>query len=521
MSLPSVNPLWMRVICWVNNVTICGAEAMIVLLLLRFNQNSPAGVGMDGRQILDYIERLPGRYALLVVGILALVAFSNSLGNQFVWDDHYSVEHNEAIRDPGNIPGFFMSSWAAEAGQERARSKNAGYWRPVAQVSYTVDYALSGLMPGWFHGVSVILHVIVSMLVLLLGWRLFPGPGSERVGVIAAAALFAVHPVHSEAVCVITYRTDILAALFFMAGLLSWTGLKKERTPGSELSGKLVWAPLFYFLGVGSKEMAVTLPAVILLYEVVVRQTRLVEWRKYILLAPVILVGLGYMVLRKMLLQPSPYTFFTADTPWYHVLFTMFEVFSLYVRMLLVPWPLTPFYDWSILPPRESLFAPPVIAGLVLLAGWFGIILWSWKRHREIAFLLLFYLVILLPVSQLVPIVVAAADRFLYLAMAGPLMAGSVVLCRAFRNRGQSALLVFVAGLLLVFSSLSIVRNTDWRSDRSILEASVRDWPGSFNAWYGLAQIEEQEGNYLRAAELYEKLHRPEEATAAREKQRY
>ena len=74
--------------------------------------------------------------------------------------------------------------------------------------------------------------------------------------------------------------------------------------------------------------------------------------------------------------------------------------------------------------------------------------------------------------------------------------------------------------LLGLFLSLSVIRSLDWRTDRTILEANVRDWPTSFNAHYGLAQLHEREERFEEAAKLFEALGLDERAEHARDRSR-
>ena len=231
---------------------------------------------------------------------------------------------------------------------------------------------------------------------------------------------------------------------------------------------------------------------------------------------PMAAVLAAYMVARANLLSPSPYTYF-ADAPTADVVTTMLGVFARYVALIVSPWPLNPFYDWSILQPGEPSQLLRVCTGGVLLALWLGAIWTSRRRRPAIALMLGFFLLALIPVSHVAPIVVAAADRFLYLAIAGPLFAMGIIGVRIAESSKRGSLVTSGFLILLVcFSALTWVRNEDWRTDRAILEASVRDWPTSYNHWFGLAKLEEREGHPDLALPIYERLGRHEDAERMR-----
>jgi hypothetical protein len=455
---------------------------------------------------------------VLLVAALAAAVFAMTVGHPFVWDDAYNVVDNVAIRDLAHVPGFFTEAWGAQAAEAMNRAINANYWRPVALTSYAVDYALFGLSPVAFHATNVLIHAGVTVLVLLLGWRLArPASPRELRAVVLGACLFAVHPIHTEVVAVITYRTDLLAALLYAAGLVLWLGTP-ERALGATRRARWVWVPLCYAAGLASKEMAVTLPLAIGVMELLglpPQATRTRLWRRLLPLGPSAAVLVGYLLLRAALLEPPAYTYF-GDAPGAVVAWTMLGVLGLYVRLLVAPWPLNPFYDWSVLPLRQGPGDAVVILGALALAAWLVAGVVAWRRgHAGLAFGLALFLVVLVPVSQIVPVVVAAAERFLYLASAGPLIAVPVAAAR-WLGRARPTALRPLAALgavaVLLLGGLTLLRSHDWRSDRAILEANVRDWPESYNAWYGLARLAEREGRRDEAARIYRRLGRDDDA---------
>lgn len=456
--------------------------------------------------------------AAVVVAALAAGLYAQTAGHEFTWDDGYNVVENAGIRDLANIPRFFTEPWGAGAADAMSRGINTNYYRPVALTSYALDHALFGLSPAAFHGTNVLLHVLVSLLVLWLGLRLFPSR-RDRLGVALGAALFAAHPVHTEAVDVITYRTDLLAALFTVAALVVWLPGGRGRGAGAERRVVWLWAPLLYALGLGAKEMAAPLPLLLALLDLWAPPRPLRLWQRAWRLVPVAAVLLGYLALRATLLEPSAYSYF-GDAPGGVIALTMLGVFGLYVRLLVLPWPLNPFYDWSVVPLESSLLAARPLLGLALLAAWVGAVAVAARSRPRLAFCLASLVVLLLPVSQVLPVVVAAGERFLYLASAGPLLAAGLGVAWLARRAlpVRRAVWTCAALVLLVGSALTVARNLDWRTDRTILEAYVRDWPESYNAWYGLATLEEREGRLDQAIVIHERLGRAEDAARLRGK---
>ena len=144
----------------------------------------------------------------LVIAIVSFLVYYNALNNDFVFDDESVVQNNQSILTLANIPKFFT----AEEGFHKVIGR---YYRPVVSSLYAVDYAIWGMNPFGFHLTNVIIHVIASLLLLMVLMKLF---GDYKNGLLAAligALIFAVHPIHTEAVSWISGRTDSLATLFF------------------------------------------------------------------------------------------------------------------------------------------------------------------------------------------------------------------------------------------------------------------------------------------------------------------
>ena len=448
-----------------------------------------------------YLQTISFRQAALWLVGLTLLLHGQAVGHEFTWNDGTNILANEALTEVSNIPSFFVEAWGASAEDATYRDRNSQYWRPVPMAIWTVEAALFGLKPAPFHALNVLLHAFTAFLLLLFAWRLFPAPGPGRVGVVLGVTAWAVHPVHTEVVHVVSYGSDLLAGLFTIACLAVWLG-PEGRAPRRSQIDRMVIVPLLFLLGVGSKEMAVTVPVLIALLDTCLLPKEVPVSRRVMRLAPLGLVLLGYLVLRSVLLGGGGQDFY-AGAPPEVVLFSMLDVLALYGRLLLVPWPLSPFYDWSALPPQETLFAPGPLLGLMLLLGWIALGFWLWRRERRLVVAVMLPLIVWIPVSHIVPIIIAAADRFLYVAAAGPLLLAALACARSQR----ASLWVTVMSLVVVcHAGLTVVRGADWRDDRTILEASVRDWPTSFNAWYGLAALHAREGRVEEAEEIWRRI---------------
>ena len=194
----------------------------------------------------------PKKYLPYFLGVLVLSCgvYLNSLHNDFNLDDNAIIKENPLIRTLSNLPKIFVSNYWANTPYE----KGVLLYRPLVIATFAVDYALWGNNPFGFHLANLLINVANAALVLLLLAMLF-GNQLRPLQLALAALLFVFHPIHTEAVNMVVGRTELLATMF---GLLTFIFYLRcwQKT-----------AFLTFFLALLSKEIAVTIPIMIFLYE--------------------------------------------------------------------------------------------------------------------------------------------------------------------------------------------------------------------------------------------------------------
>ena len=210
---------------------------------------------MRSRGSLDLIGSTYRFHILVSIFIaLAVVAvYSNTLGASFHLDDFKQITGNQSLRDLDN---FFSILTAPKRG--------------VANATFALNYALGGESVRGYHLVNIAIHILNSIFVYFLLFYTLTSIQNirERAGRIAlfSALLFAVHPVQTQAVTYITQRQESLSALFCLSALIFL--VLALRSPG-RVKGVLLYAavPICYVLAFYSKEISITLPALVLLFD--------------------------------------------------------------------------------------------------------------------------------------------------------------------------------------------------------------------------------------------------------------
>lgn len=436
----------------------------------------------------------------LGVVVLAVATYANTLANGFVMDDHYNVVENGAIRRLAAVPQFFTNPLAHGARRDYDRQINQAYWRPLALTSYALDYSVWQLEPLGYHLTNVLLHAGVSLLVLLLLLHL----GLAPPGAVAAGVLFALHPVHTEVVNLITYRTELLAAAFVLLALLVAVRWGQRADP---------WIPVLFACGLASKETAVTLPLWLLLLDFsgAVRPSS-VPWspksidllgarppglvRRYL---PLALVLLGYLLLRHLLLQSSAIDFF-AELSAEQRLLSVAKIYYRYLQLLVFPWPLIPFYDWTVLAPASGWADWQALLGLLMMLLTLVGVVWLWRREPLASLGLAWWAVGLVPTMHLVALPVGAAERFLYLPSLGICLLTGVAVQRCWQRVGGRAILgLALVAMAALLGLVTVQRNRHWRTDMSLQTRAALDYPGSFSAHYNLGKLYLEQGQLEQA----------------------
>ena len=444
---------------------------------------------------------MKGRFLpILLIVIAAAGLFANALRDDFVWDDRALVVEDYHIRSPRFFAEIFTRDFFSHSDDEL----KYGYYRPVITMSYMLDIALWGLRPAGFHATNILLHAACAVLVYLLALRLLKptppcghpsgggatppmgGVAGGRGGLIAliAGLLFAAHPVHTESVTWIAGRTDVICALFFLGSLYLHI---LDRSPATR-----VLAILFFTLATLSKEMALTLPGVVFLYEF--GNDR--KFRPALMRAlPYAAVVAMYLVWRSAIVRveytPGP----AADL--FTLALSAVKTFWLYVLKLVWPLPLNAYIQN---PYINDLLAPSIVASLLLSALVAGAL---WKLRGMAFFIPASFVMMFLPLCNVLRISspmdmgFMMAERFLYLPSAFFSIGAAWLLVRISRRPWTAG--VLCASILAFWGSAVVARNTDWRNDETFFTRCLVQSPDAPLLHACLAGTYTREGKHADA----------------------
>lgn len=425
--------------------------------------------------------------ALLVLAVLTLVTYANSIGNGFVWDDKGIIVNNTLLRDWSHLLDFFSLPDTVYA------EDRAPYYRPLNRMTYLVEYHLFGLNPAGYHAVNVLCHTVNVLLVYLLALRLF----SAASPALCAALLFAIHPVNAEAVNFISARNNLLAALFVLSSFLTY---RHGRRVDSFWHSSL--AALLFFLGLLSKETALVLILILIGSEFLlpppVEPKRPAAWLVHLL--PFLASLIVYFVLRSRALGGAGGEDLVVASGFGPRMLRNLYIIPRYALNMLFPTALSAVYRVPDAPWAIWWVWAVWLAILVGLAALF-------KRRTPVTlFGLLWIALQYLPISNVVRIPSAPmADRYLY-----PLLIGSCLIVAEQAHRRREAFspknIAVAAGVLIMlgFAGLTIRRNAVWRDAVTLFSSVVRTDPYSDYGYYNLGNAFKDRNDFARAQQAWE-----------------
>lgn len=415
----------------------------------------------------------------VVIATCAVVVHLGALLNGFALDDVPIIMLNPLVRSgEGLWRAFSQPYWPADLGGQM--------YRPLPITSYAAD-ALLGTM-WWFHAVNLLWHAGAAIVVALLARRL----SNERAG-LAAGLVFAVHPVHVEAVANVVGRAELMAALF---GALFVYAVIARRHPA--------WSAAALALGLLCKENAAVAPGLAVWAWMVgidrpprrTMATFAVWW---------LVVALAYGAVRWTVLQP--YARLDAMAPTFMgesplaVRLTAVSALSDVARLLVFPATLRVEYT----PQERTIVTSPLdvrlLFGLVVLAVWAGLLALAWRRGRKVeAFGLGWLALAYLPVANfLFPTGVLVAERTLYMPSAGAALALGALLSRLQGHRFA----IVVAVLAVLGAARSAWRVPVWRDDLSVTVSILDDSPRSYRGPSRAGAMFQTAKDPARALEAY------------------
>ncbi len=448
-------------------------------------------------------------YQLTLIIIVSILLYLYTVGNNFVYDDTFTVANNYLIRSWHRVPTIFTSDYFTAAGELS--------YRPLVTLTYFIDYTLWHLNPLGYHLTNLLLHCLNAVLLFFLLIRLLPVveigtckesnsayPKNSETPVLRSAAtrtsipfivsiVFCSHPLLAEAVNAISYREDLLATTFYFSAFLFYLRASQQRSP--------LWYAISlvcYFMGLFSKETTITFPALIIMYDFLCRRKTRLTYTIIRYYTGYFLMSVFYLLLRFVFLHNPAESgiLYPQGSLWVNVL-TMSKVLASYIKLLFFPINLNADY----VVPYTSF--PTEISFLLSLLLIISVIIITYRLFfysKILFFSVLWFFITLLPVMNIIPIENIMAERYLCIPLAGFCILGGFLLNkistadtnRRFLNSCGFTLMISI--ILIGFSWQTCHISKIWFNEPSFLTITAKKSPQSARAHNNLGVLYKKMG---------------------------
>ena len=416
--------------------------------------------------------------SLILVVAATFVAFYPSLGNDFVnWDDVVYIMNNDMIRKLSfdNIIKIFSSFFM-------------GNYHPFTLLSFAFDYSVFNLNSGGYHFHNLIIHLVNAVFVYFVTWHLFK---KNNLIAFIVSMLFAIHPMHVESVAWVSERKDLIYTMYFLLSMLAYIFYNKTGR-----NKYLLMSLVGFVFSLLSKAQAVTLPVVLLLIDYYFERKPSVKL--FLEKAPFFALSLIFGIVA-ILAQKADDSINPVGISLVNSLFYAQYSIWVYLYKLLLPVKLTCLYNYPFTDnggiPFYIYLSPSI---LILLAF---VLYKTYKNHKAIFFGSLFFLVVIFPVLQFLPVGQAiVAERYSYIPYIGLFVVVGVLFVQ-FRDSlktsdKKNTLNYAGVGAILLLCILTFNRTKVWADSVSLWTDVMNKNPKCLAAYVNRSYMNIQYKNY-------------------------
>ena len=428
---------------------------------------------------------------ILLIILLSFVSYFNIFQNEFVWDDHIFILDNPDIRSFSNLPLFFSQDVY-------------GLYRPIRSLHYTFVYSIAGKAEFFYHFNSLFFHTIISILVYIIIYEII---NKNNIALISAL-IFVTHPIHTGRVTNITAGFDLFGIFFMLLAFYFYIKFSKGNN-----KKYFLFSLILFLIAVFSSEETIVLPLIIILYEFCFNREKFSKnsiknnIKKYF---PFFLIALFYIVVRFFVLGFRGRIEEYLAGSFFLTMLTMLKVYVYYIYLLIVPVNLTLFREVEAV--SSLLDFKVLISALILISIIFFTL--RYNKNKIIFFSVFWFFITLLPFSNLLPLQVFMAERYLYV----PSIAFSLLLAYLIftiynfqlkkiknKNKINHGIVILIVLLLSFYVFSAVSRNNDFKDNLTLWSKTVATNPENSKAHDNLGFTYERAGDTKNALAEFEK----------------
>ena len=429
----------------------------------------------------------PGAWAWLVPCSLALGVYIPSLFNGFIRDDHAQIVNNPQVQSWEYLPRLLTTHLWSET---KVANDQTLFYRPLFSIWMLLVNTVGGLSPWVWHLSNILLHVVATYLVFLVCQRLLKNETASSI----AALLFAVTPIHVDAVGWVSASNEIMFVIFFLGAVLFLI----PETTGVPLSrSRVVWSSVLYAAALFSKETAIAILPVLIALALFDLEERKWRWRGTFALQSVawyLAITLFYLAVRTAVVGRVGVE--TGKNSWPETIYSSPSVAVFYLGKLVFPVGLSGCY-------LTPLISAPTVGMWLTLAGILtAVALLAWLAVRYNPTIGLAGALIVLPILpvlagiRIYPRGDMTHDRYLYLPSVGLCILAGLLIKKLWSSSSstRTALTTLAVILVAVFSYLTVIQQKYYKDDFVFYQRTIDLYPSNGLAFAYLGNLNVDRG---------------------------
>ncbi|MCB9813292.1 MAG: tetratricopeptide repeat protein [Pseudomonadales bacterium] len=458
---------------------------------------------------------------LKLIGLLVFIGFItylSSLNNKFVWDDEQFIYNNAYVKN-FEIGKIFTENTIAGAGEI------SSYYRPLTTLSFAMDYQLWELNPLGFHITNTFLHILSGIILFLFLINL----SISKIKSFWISTIFLIHPLQTEAVVYANSRGDSMYVFWSLLGLFAFSMLCLKKYPKFQIYdlslklGKvqlLILTVISYLLSILGKEIGIASLGLFFLTFIYINRNIFLFHTKNIsnelkkigiqssTLLLLSIIATVYLIFRKFILNISTsVNFYNPNSPYGSSLFVRLHTFSkalwTYFKLIIYPTNLHMERTLDIITDSYSiwLFASIFLFVIVFIVGYFELI----KKHTALIwFGFLWFIIMLVPVSGIIPINGLIYEHWLYMPIIGFIIFTIGIIAFVFDNKLNKIIKYSLPILIIIYIGLTIKQNYIWADPIRFYQYTL-NYVQTARLSNNLAMAYAQSGQNQLAVETYKK----------------
>jgi tetratricopeptide (TPR) repeat protein len=412
----------------------------------------------------------------LIIFIIGFLLYGQTLLFRFSYlDDNILVLQNAPIlENVGNIGKIFST--------DVFMSSSRFYYRPLLNLSFMVDAHLGGVLPFFYHLSNILLHLIATGLVFYLLYYLI----KKKTLAFLLSLIFLVHPVLNQAVAWVPGRNDSLLAIFVLASFIFFLKFLEQ----SKWSSYLAYL-LFLFLALLTKETAVVLPLMVIIYFWLIDCGKSLKNDRFLVIFGSLSVGFIWFLMRSFALGGEPVNYFNT------LVGGIANLPSILVDLGKLFFPV----NLAVLPILKD--STPIYGFLTL-----GLLIFFWiiskqKRNNYVVFGSLWFLLFLFPSLIKLSSSSYFLEQRLYLPLFGFLLVLAEIDWIKNLNFNRRSVKIGSVTILLILTIMTFFHSQNFCNRLVFWQSAVRTSPHLSLAQKNLGVMEYFNGNYLQAEKHY------------------